>query len=394
MVHFVIALAIWSVFLSPSHAGEFGIKDAGNAFDVTVTVHKTSHGKGATERLALNVAQGKLSSWLQTKNLQWPSEVRAEDHSFFLNLYQRSAAERAVFGRSELLRVGESVSRSQFTFRLFKSGIRVQPLQWSDIFAGIVNLTKQSDKISVLTHLELADRYPKDIPHGPVVQRIKTEIGVGFLKFITGADVTYAQTSGSFSSIPSKALPLAKMLHAHPYNIDISFVLIGKLRNTALRAVLCRIINQAQRGSKLSPAYLPIREFGQDACGTSASVFVNSISDEQIKEMRDEIDNSKLPSRGFAYDIVASFGEAPIILEARSATIAEKACQPEGLQACFQAFNRRPSVEMASLLAEMSAGDEHEFLAAAFSWQVWAWNGRPDALPKTKAASYPSIKIR
>ena len=392
MARFVIALGIWSLFLFPAHADEVAIKDAGNAFDVTVTVLNTSHSRGTTERMALSVAQAKLATWLKTKSLQWPKEVRAEDRSFFLNLYRRSAPEPAIFGRSELLHAKTSGSRIKFIFRVFKRGIRVQPIEWLDIFAAVVNLTKQPNKLSALTHLELADRYPKDISHKPVVARIRSEIGGGFLKFITGRDVAYSQTTRALSNIPTELIALAKMLHTHPYNIDISFILIEKLRQTSLRAVLCRITNQAQRGSKLSPAYRPISTFSHDVCGESASVFVNGVSDKQIDAMRDEIDKSSMPKRGFAYDIVASFGELPLTLEARSATNTEKECRATGLQACFQAFNKRPSVDLASQLIKMSARDGYPYIAAAFTWQVWLWNGRDDELSQVISGFYPKPK--
>ncbi len=388
----IFCMALLLLFVPSAYAGEADVRELSDAYEVSVTIRETAHGVSRTKRLALDLAQNKLVTWLQTKNLVWPDDIRQEDRSFFLDLYRRGVSIRGAFGQTELLRSEQDGSASRFTFRISKGGIRIPQPQWPDVFAGLVNLTRQPGKISVLTHLELAERYPREIPHQPVVQRIKSEIGVRFLQFITGADVAYTGNGGALESIPGNTLQLAKALAEQPYSTDLSFLLIGKLRGTALRAVLCRVTNQAQRGSKLSPAYPPIRDFGADACGASASIFGDGVSDGQIEDMREDINDAKLPMRGFAYDVAASFGELPVILEARTATAPEKACRQVGLQACFQAFNASPSVDLASQLAEMSAQAGYDFLATAFALQVWLWNGRRDEMPKAFSWSYPDAK--
>ena len=388
----ICCMALLLLFVPSANAGEADVRELSDAYEVSVTVRQTAHGASRTRRLALDLAQDKLMTWLQTKNLAWPDDIRQEDRSFFLDLYRRGVATRGAFGQSDLLRSEQDGAASRFTFRISKNGIRIPQPQWPEVFSGVVNLTRQPGKVSVLTHLELAERYPREIPHQPVVQRIKSEIGVRFLQFITGADVAYAGNAGALESIPGNTLQLAKALADQPYNTDLSFLLIGKLRGTALRAVLCRITNQAQRGSKLSPAYPPIRDFGADACGASASIFEDGVSDGQIEDMRDDISDAKLPTRGFAYDVAMSFGELPVILQERAASSDEKACRASGLQACFQAFNARPSVDLASQLSEMSAEAGYDFLATAFAWQVWLWNGRRDEMPKAFSWSYPDAK--
>ena len=390
----ICCMALLLLFVPSAYAGEADVRELSDAYEVSVTIRETAHGVSRTKRLALDLAQNKLVTWLQTKNLVWPDDIRQEDRSFFLDLYRRGVSIRGAFGQTELLRSEQDGSASRFTFRISKSGIRIPQPQWPDVFAGLVNLTRQPGKISVLTHLELAERYPKEIPHQPVVQRIKSEIGVQFFQFMTGADVVYTANAGALDSIPSNTLQLVKALADQPYNIDLSFLLIGKLRGTALRSVLCRITTQAQRGSKLSPAYPSIREFGADVCGGSASIFEGGVGDGQIEDMVDEINEAKLPTRGFAYDVVASFGELPVILQEHAATMQEKACRSTGLQSCFKTFNDRPTVDMGIQLSEMSAQAGYDFLATAFAWQVWLWNGRRDEMPKAFSWSYPAPRPR
>ncbi len=373
-------------------AGAEAIRKTSDGYDVTVSIPRSAHGRSTTERLALSIAQSNLVGWLQVRNLRWPDDIVQADRPFFMNLYRLAKSSQASFGSSELIRSSAKGKLMTFIFRINKKGMQVDLPTWSEMFAEIVGLAKRPDKLTPLMHLELADRYPNDIKHGPVVGRLRSEIGGDFLKFVTGADVDKIDTEPILSSVPEDALQLAKLLGKHPYNIDLAFLMIRELRGTALRAVLCRITDQAQRGSKLSPSYPVIRDFGRDTCGESGSHFAGGVSDDQIKEMKEDLASAPVQLNKTARLVAESFGELPLkltpVYETTEASQRKK-CRTSGLSVCVSAFNSQPSILTARQIAELLEESGHSFLATAFYHQIWVWAGVKTVFSARKASAFP-----
>ncbi len=387
----VMLICPFAISLDPA-AGAEAIQKTAGGYDVTVSLSQSMHGRSTTERLALSIAQSKLVGWLQVRNLRWPGDIVQADRPFFMNLYRLAKSNQASFGSSELIRSSTKGKLMTYTFHINKKGIRVDLPTWSEMFVEIVGLTKRPDKLTPLMHLELADRYPNDIKHGPVVSRLRSEIGGDFLKFVTGADVDRIDTGPILSSVPEDALQLAKLLGKHPYNIDLAFVMIRALRGTALRSVLCRITDQAQRGSKLSPSYPLIRDFGRDTCGKSGSHFAEGVSDDQIEDMRAELVSASVRLDGVARLVAESFGELPLnlapIYETTKASQRKK-CSTLGLSTCVAVFNNQPSIVAARHIAELMEESDLTFLATAFYHQIWVWAGVKTVFSASKAGTFP-----
>ena len=366
------------------------VREVIGGYEVSVSLPLSRHGRSTTEGLALSVAERKLVRWLQMNKLSWPKEIDKDDQPFFINLYRLAKTNHATFRNSELKSSSAKGKLMTFTFRIKKKGMQVNLPTWPEMFMQIVGLAKRSDKLTPLMHLELADRYPNDIKHGQVVSRLRSEIGGDFLKFVTGADVDKIDSGPILSSVPEDALQLAKLLGKHPYNIDLAFMMISALRGTALRAVLCRVTDQAQRGSKISPSYPIIRDFGRDTCGKSGSHFADGVSEGQIEDMKNDLARAPVQINGTARLVVESFGELPLKpAPVHTTTEASKKRKCRALSACVASFNGQPSIFTARHVAESLEKSNHMFLATAFYHQIWLWEDTKNPFLFRKAASFP-----